>query len=177
MLWLTAGAVVVVVAAAALLLQPGGGTAHTLVTPARIGAFVEAPHLAKAMDASQLQQEVVTKSAGEARHVVYAVYEDADGAATHSGPRIILFIGGNLTGTSPGGFISSFIGEAKGAQRTSAGSMGGEAACISRIPGSVAECAWADNDTFGVVASPTLSVRALAAELRTVRPRVEQPAG
>ena len=51
--------------------------------------------------------------------------------------------------------------------------MAGQAACVPRIPGSVAECAWADNDTFGVVASPTLSVSALAAELRDVRPQVE----
>jgi len=175
-LWLTAGVVVIVVAAAALL-RPGSGPAHVLVTPARLGAYAKEPRLAKAMDASQLQQEVVTKSAGEAKHVVYAVYEDSTGAAARSGPQIILFIGGNLTGTSPAGFISSFIGEARGAQRTSAGSMGGEAACVSRIPGSVAECAWADNDTFGVVASPTLSVSALAAELRAARPQVERPAG
>ena len=177
MLWLTAGAVVIAVAAAAVLLRPGPGPAHLLMTPDRIGAFAKQPHLAKVMDASQLQQDIVTKSAGEAKHVVYAVYEDTTGAAARSGPQIILFIGGNLTGTSPDGFIGSFIGEARGAQRTSAGSMGGQAACVSRAPGSVAECAWADNDTFGVVASPTLAVSDLAAALRTVRPQVERPAG
>jgi hypothetical protein len=177
-LWLTAGVAVIIMAAAALLLRPGPGPAHVLVTPARLGAYAKEPHLAKAMDAGQLQQDVVTKSAGEAKHVVYAVYEDSTGPAARSGPQIILFIGGNLTGTSPTGFISSFVGEARGgAQRTSAGSMGGEAACVSRVPGSVAECAWADNDTFGVVASPTLSVSALAAELRAARPQVEHPAG
>jgi hypothetical protein len=177
-LGVTAAAVVIAVAAAALLaLRPGAGPAHVLVTPDRIGAFAMQPHLAKVMDAGQLQREIVTKSAGEAKHVVYAVYEDTTGAAARSGPQIILFIGGNLTGTSPDGFISSFIGEARGAQRTRAGSMGGQAACVSKAPGSVAECAWADNDTFGVVASPTLTVSALAAELRTVRPQVEHPAG
>jgi hypothetical protein len=51
--------------------------------------------------------------------------------------------------------------------------MAGDAACVPRIPDGVAECAWADDDTFGVVASPTLSVSALAAELRDVRPQVE----
>ncbi len=176
-LWLTAGVAVIIAAAAALLLRPGPGPAHVLVIPARLGAYAKEPHLAKAMDAGQLQQDVMTKSAGEAKHVVYAVYEDSTGSAARSGPQIILFIGGNLTGTSPAGFISSFVGEARGAQRTSAGSMGGEAACVSRVPGSVAECAWADNDTFGVVASPTLSVSALAAELRAARPQVEHPAG
>jgi hypothetical protein len=171
-LLLATGAVAAVAVAVALL-TGRGGPAHVLVTPARLGAYVKEPHLAKAMDAGQLQQQVITKSAGEAKNVVYAVYEDSTGTTAHSGPPIILFIGGNLTGASPGGFISSFVGESRGGQRTSAGSMAGQAACVPRIPGSVAECAWADNDTFGVVASPTLSVSALAAELRDVRPQVE----
>jgi hypothetical protein len=173
--WLMAGAVVIVVAAAALLLWPGSGPAHVLVIPARLGTYVKEPHLAKVMEAGNLQQEIVTKSAGEAKHVVYAVYEDSTGTAASSGPQIVLLIGGNLTGTSPDGFITSFIGQARGAQRTSAGPMGGDAACISRVPGSVAECAWADNDTFGVVASPTLSVPALAAMLRAARSQAERP--
>jgi hypothetical protein len=54
--------------------------------------------------------------------------------------------------------------------------MTGDAACVPRLPGGVTECAWADGDTFGVVASPTLNVSALAAEMRSVRPQVEQPA-
>jgi hypothetical protein len=37
----------------------------------------------------------------------------------------------------------------------------------------VAECVWADNDTFGVIASQTLSVTDLANELRTARPEIE----
>jgi len=175
-LWLTASALVIVAAAVAVRARPGPGPAHVLVTPARLGSYVMEPHLAKVMKASLLQQQIVAKSAGEAKHVVYAVYQDSTGGAAQVGPQIILFIGGNLAGASPGGFISSFIGQARGAQRTSAGSMGGEAACVSRIPGSVAECAWADNDTFGVVASPTLSVSALAAELRNFRPELERPA-
>jgi hypothetical protein len=176
MLVLAAGAVAVIAAAgigASLLSGPGGGPAHVLVTPAKLGDYAKAPQLAKAMDASLLQREVITKSGGEARNVIYAVYEDSIGPAAQVGPQIILFIGGNLKGASSSGFISSFVGESRGAQRTSAGTMTGEAACVPRLPGSVAECAWADNDTFGVVASPTLSVSALAAELRNVRPQVE----
>jgi hypothetical protein len=143
------------------------------VTPATLGAYVKESHLAKTMDASSLQQQVVTKSAGEAKNVVYAVYEDSVGAAAHAGPQIFLFLGGNLKGASPSGFISSFIGESRGAQRTSAGSMTGDAACVPQTSQGAAECAWADNDTFGVVTSPTLSVSALAAELRDIRPQVE----
>ena len=170
---LAAGALVGVAVAVVLLAGPGAGPAHVLVTPAKLGAYVKEPHLAKAMDASLLQRQFATKSAGEAKNVVYAVYEDSTGAAAHSGPQIILFIGGNLKGASPSGFISSLVGESRGAQRTNAGSMAGQAACVPRIPGSIAECVWVDNDTFGVVASQTLSVSALAAELREIRPQVE----
>jgi hypothetical protein len=175
-LWLAVAVLAAGAAAAAVVMVPGHGQAHVLVTPDKLGAYVKEPHLAKVMDAGTLQREVVTKSAGEAKHVIYAVYEDSTSAAAKSGPQIMLFIGGNLTGASPGGFISSFIGEARGAERISAGSMAGDAACVPRLPGGVTECAWADGDTFGVVASPTLNVSALAAEMRSVRPQVERPA-
>ena len=175
-LWLAIAVLAAGAAAAAVVMVPGHGQAHVLVTPDKLGAYVKEPHLAKVMDAGTLQREVVTKSAGEAKHVIYAVYEDSTSAAAKSGPQIMLFMGGNLTGASPGGFISSFIGEARGAERISAGSMAGDAACVPRLPGGVTECAWADGDTFGVVASPTLNVSALAAEMRSVRPQVERPA-
>jgi hypothetical protein len=37
-------------------------------------------------------------------------------------------------------------------------------------------CIWADNDTFGVVASPTMSLTQLSAQMREIRPTLEQPA-
>ena len=56
--------------------------------------------------------------------------------------------------------------------------MGGNAACVPSENGRLAECAWADNDTFGVVASPTMNSSRLAAEMRQIRPMVEhRPAG
>jgi hypothetical protein len=150
-----------------------GGVPHTVTAPADLGAYVKEPQLAVQMQAKELQQEIVTQSAGEARNVIYAVYEDAAGTAAKSGPQIVLFIGGNLTGTSDGSFISSFTGKLQGAVTTSAGSLGGEAACVPSVSGRLAECAWADNDTFGVVASPTLNATALASEMRQIRPMVE----
>ena len=84
-----------------------------------------------------------------------------------------------LSGISPSGFISSFTTQFKGAQNTSAGSMGGQAACVNaqaNVTGSITLCLWADNDTFGVVASPTMSVAQLAAQMRTIRPLVERVA-
>ena len=47
---------------------------------------------------------------------------------------------------------------------------------VPSVDGRVAECVWADNDTFGVVASQTLSASSLAHELRQMRPLVEHRA-
>ena len=165
-----------VAAVVALGLSGSDGPAHVLVTPAKLGAYVRRPQLEQAVDAKQLQRQVTAKSAGQARNVVYAVYEDAAGGSDGKTPQIMLFIGGNLSGTSPGAFISSFTSQSKGATLTSAGSLGGEAACVSAqasVPGSVALCTWVDNDTFGVVASPAMNVSELAAQMRVIRPRVE----
>lgn len=165
--------------AAAVGVFSGNGPAHVLMTPAKLGAYVRRPQLEQQVGAKQLQREVTAKSAGQARHVIYAVYEDSAGGADGKTPQIMLFIGGNLSGTSPGDFISSFTSQSQGARLTSAGSLGGEAACVSaqaRVPGSVALCTWADNDTFGVVASPAMNVSQLAALMRAVRPSVEHVA-
>jgi hypothetical protein len=125
------------------------------------------------MGATALRAEIVRKGKGEASHVVDAVYEDNAQTGTSSNPLIILFIGGNLSG-SASSFISSFTGMVPGAFVTSAGSLGGQAACVPGKAGRPAECAWADNDTFGLFASPTLSASALGAELRSMRPFVER---
>jgi hypothetical protein len=177
---LIAGAgLVVVLAGAAVVLESGvfgDGPTHVLVTPDKLGSYVRRPQLEKQMNASQLQRQVIAKSAGQASHVVSAVYEDGTSATSIKTPQMILFIGGNLSGVSPGGFIASFTQQSKGALETSAGSLGGSAACVNAqasVPGSVALCTWADNDTFGVVASPTMSATRLATQLRSIRPMVE----
>jgi hypothetical protein len=173
-----AGLAVVVIGAAAVV-ESGvfrSGPAHVLVTPAKLGAYVRRPQLEKQMNAAQLQKEVITKSAGQASHVVSAVYEDGTSATSTKTPQMILFIGGNLTGVSASDFIASFTQQSKGAFVTSPGSLGGSAACVNAqasVPGSVALCTWADNDTFGVVASPTMTATTLARQLRTFRPMVE----
>ena len=177
-----AGLAVVLAAGAAVAVESGlfgGGPDHVLITPDKMGSYVRRPQLEKQMNASQLQREVIAKSAGQASRVVSAVYEDGTSATSTKTPQIILFIGGNLSGVSPGGFIASFTQQSKGAFGTSAGSLGGSAACVNAqasVPGSVALCTWADNDTFGVVASPTMSATRLAAQLRAIRPMVEHVA-
>jgi hypothetical protein len=165
-------------AAAAFELLPGGsGPAHVITTPQRLGSYVQAPALAATMHATQLLSNIVSQSSGEASHVAAVVYQSNAGSGGQASPDIILFIGGNLSGSSASSFISSFIGRLPGAFTTSAGSLGGAAACVPGVSGRPAECAWADNDTFGLVASTTLGGQALANEMRQLRPQVEHRAG
>ena len=151
----------------------GGGPDHTVTTPATLGSFTQQPRLAVQMGAAALRRQIIRESAGEAQNVVYQVYQNGAGSSGSSEPQIILFIGGNLSGTSASSFISTFTAKLPGAVTTSAGPLGGAAACVPSVDGRVAECVWADNDTFGVVASQTLGPAGLASEMRQMRPLVE----
>jgi hypothetical protein len=168
-------AAAIAVGAAVIVLSnnSGGGAAHTLTTPTTLGAYVKQPQLAEQMHAATLRSQILQESGGEANNVIYAVYEDSTGPAATSGPQIFLFIGGNLKGTSAGAFISTITGAVPDAQTTSAGSLGGSAACFPSVNGRLAGCVWADDDTFGLVASQTLSSTGLANEMRQMRPMVE----
>ncbi len=162
---------VLAVAAYLLLLAPQ--PAHSIATPSRLGRYVRQSSVASA-NARQLRSQIVAGARGEVKKVVAAVYEQLTGPGTSTGPQIVVFIGGNLTGNgSAGGFISGFKSELHGSFSTSAGRLGGQAACAPASEGRLAECAWADNDTFGVVVSATLHARALATELRQMRPLIE----
>jgi hypothetical protein len=153
----------------AVQVMSGGGSAHSISTPQRIGSFVEEPSLASGMGANALRSRILAAGDGEASNVVDAVYEDSAGSAK-SGPLIILFVGGNLSG-SASSFITSLTTALPGAFTVNPGSLQGQAACV---PGThMNECAWADNDTFGVIASPVLSATALGNELLIMRPMVE----
>jgi trimeric autotransporter adhesin len=167
-----AGCAAVAAAVVAAEALTGSAQAHSITTPTRLGDYVQAPALAAGMGASALRAKIVASSNGEASHVLDAVYDDSTGPAAKSGPLIILFVGGNLTG-SAGSFIQSLTQTLPGAFVTSAGTLPGQAACVPSAHGRLAECAWADNDTFGVIASPVLSATALASELRQMRPQLE----
>jgi hypothetical protein len=179
---LAVGLVVVLVAGAAAavkLTSRNSGRSHELVASSQLGSYVRRPQLEQQMNARALRQQVIAKSAGQASHVVSAVYENKAGVAGSAPPQIFLFIGGNLAGVSPAGFITSFTAQFKGTQATNAGSLGGQAACVDArgsAAGGVALCTWADGDTFGVLTSPTMSLAQLAAQMRAIRPSVERPA-
>jgi hypothetical protein len=175
-----AGASAVMAGAAFLILtksHSGVTQTHVLTTPDSLACYVKQPDLAVQMQAKTLQQQIVKDSSGAAKHVVYAVYENATcGGATSSSPQIFLFIGGNLSGTSPSSFISDFTSTLHGATTTSAGKLGGDAACVPSMDGRPAECLWADGDTFGDLTSATLNASGLANEMRQIRPLVEHTA-
>jgi hypothetical protein len=156
---------------AAVHLMASKGPEHSISTPSHIGGYASEPSLASGMGANALRSKIVAAGGGEASHVVDAVYEEASGPAAKSGPVIVLFVGGNLSG-SASSFINGLTTTLPGAFVTNAGPMGGQAACV---PGShMTECVWADNDTFGVVASPVLTAAELSRELRALRPSVER---
>jgi hypothetical protein len=86
----------------------------------------------------------------------------------------VIFIGGNLAGSaSASSLIGAYMTGLHGAFATSAGKLGGQAACAPAAGSTPAECTWAVGDTFGVVVSATLTSSALAAEMRLMRPLVE----
>jgi hypothetical protein len=163
----------------ASILLHGGGRTHVLVIPDKLGTFVRKPQLEHQMNIGAVRQQVIAKSAGQASHVVSAVYENSTAVSATGQPQIMLFIGGNLAGVSPSAFVSGFTTEFRGAQAASPGSMGGSASCVkaqAAAPAGVALCIWADGDTFGVVTSPTMDDAQLSAQMRAARPLIERPA-
>lgn len=116
-------------------------------------------------------------SSKRASDVLSAVYAQGNVTpGTGGNPQIFMFAGGHLANGDPASSIASFEQAYPSAQVVSAGSLGGEAACVTTTANneSVAMCAWFDNDSFGTLVSPTMSAAKLANTLDTVRPGIEQ---
>jgi hypothetical protein len=182
-LWLGLGGVIVVAAAAIVGVikfefPSHSGPAHTMTTPAKIGAFARTVDLEHQADVAALKQKVIAMSSGQASNVVSAVYESGKASAGNS-TQIIMFIGGHLANADPAASITSFTQQFRGATVVTAGALGGKAACVQDGTGSnsVAMCAFFDNDSFGEVVSPTMNATALARAMQQVRPSVEQVSG
>ncbi len=180
-LWLGLGGVVIVAAAAIVGIikfefpSHGSGPAHTMATPAEIGTYARTVDLERQVGLSQLRNEVIKMSSGQASGVVSAVYESGNSAAGNTA-QIIMLIEGHLANADPAASIAGFTQKFPGAQVVSAGPMGGKAACVQE--GTTAStsrslCVWFDNDSFGEIVSPTMNATALASEMRTARPSVE----
>ena len=179
-LWLGLGGVVIVAAAAITGIikfefPSHSGPAHTMVTPTKIGNYVRTVDLEKQVGLSELRGEVAKMSSGQASDVRSAVYESGSSQAGNT-EQILMFIGGHLANADPAASINGFTQKFPGAHVASAGSMGGEAACVQEgttASNSRSLCVWFDNDSFGEIVSPTMNATALANAMRTVRPSLE----
>jgi hypothetical protein len=180
-LWLALLGVVIAAAAAIFGIlkfefPSHSGPAHAMQTPARIGSYVRTVDMEKETKVNELRAEVIKMSSGQASDVKSAVYESGNSAAGNT-EQIVMFIGGHLANAAPASSITSFTQKFAGAAVVSAGSLGGQAACVEEAPGtsdSVAMCVWFDNDSFGEIVSPTMNAKALANVMRTMRPSLEQ---
>ena len=180
-LWLGLGGVVIVAAAAIAGIvkfefpSHGGGPAHAMAIPARIGTYARTVDLEKQVGLSQLRDDVIKMSSGQASGVVSAVYESGNSAAGNTA-QIIMLIEGHLANADPAASIAGFTQKFPGAHLVSAGPMGGKAACVQEGTTSSTSrslCVWFDNDSFGEIVSPTMNATALGNQMRTVRPSVE----
>jgi hypothetical protein len=178
-LWLALGGVVAITAAAITGIikfefPSHGGPTHAMATPARIGSYLRTVDLERQTKLAELRNQVIKMSSGQASGVVSAMYESGKAAAGGS-EQIVMFIGGHLANAAPAASVASFTQSYPGAKVVSAGTLGGQAACVQEGTGtdSVSMCAFFDNDSFGEVVSPTMNATALANVMRTMRPSVE----
>ena len=181
-LWLGLGGVVAVAAAAIFLIikfefPSDTGPAHTLSMPDSIGSsFVRSNFDSK--DVDKLRQEFVKMTNGQATDVQSGTFQSG-GPAMGGVPQIVMTLDAHLANDNPASSIAGFMKDYKSAVMVPAGSLGGEAAC-AEVPGSdadnVAICAWFDNDSFGMLVSPSMNANTLAGQLQTFRSAVEHVA-
>jgi len=178
--WMALGAIAVVAAGTIggvlmkYVFSGPSGPAHTVVAPNQADGFTRQPNLEKQLKVDSLAETFMKDSSGHMSHLVPAVYEQGS-AVSGASPQIFEFVGGQLSGASPAASVASFTHDYPGAQVVPAGSLGGEAVCAeAQLNGqSMAVCAWFDNDSFGVLMSPTMSTAKLATTLDDVRPSLE----
>ena len=175
----TVGAVVVVVVAIGGVLVkyefPGpSAPSHTIVAPQTVNGYTRSANLEKQLDVTNMTDQVAAASSGRPTAKVSAVYEHGS-LSTGSGTQMFLFSGGTLVNADPSASIATFKQGHPEATGVSAGPLGGQAACTeTTVNGqSASECVWFDNDTFGALTSPTMSVSELATTVDLVRPSLE----
>jgi hypothetical protein len=181
--WLALGAVAVVaVGAIAGVLSKfafsgPSGPAHTISTPSQLDSYTRNPNLEKAMKVSQLRDDVMQTSAGQASNVVSALYSMGD-TTPGSTQQVFMFVGGNLANSDPASSLASFEQTYTHAQAVPTGALGGQAACTPAVSHGeqVAMCVYFDNDSFGTFMSPSMSTTQLEHVMLTARPGVEQVA-
>jgi hypothetical protein len=152
------------------------GPAHTISTPTQLDSYTRNPSLEKQMNVNGLREQVIKGSSERASDVLSAVYAQGNVKPGAGGnQQIFLFVGGHLANSDPASSIASFEQTHPSARVVSAGSLGGEAACVTTTAynESGAMCVWFDKNSFGTLVSPTMSTAKLANTMDTVRPGIE----
>jgi hypothetical protein len=146
---------------------------HVVVAPSRIDTFSRAPSLEKSVSTKKLLTTVFRASNAQMTEGVSAVYQQDKGGTE----EIFLFVGGLLSNTTPAESVASFMQDYHAAHIVSAGTLGGKAACaeVAQSGQTMTMCIWFDNDTFGELMSPTMSVSKMTGVLLEVRPQLELP--
>jgi hypothetical protein len=178
--WMALGAIAVVAAGAIggvlmkYVFAGPSGPAHQVVAPASVDGYTRSATLGEQMHVNTLAQGVAKSSGGSASGVVSAVYEQGT-VAPGSDAQIFMFVGGKLARADAGASITNFVQSYPDANKVSAGSLQGDAACTETHVDDeeAAMCVWFDNDTFGALVSPTMSTTQLASTLGNVRPNLE----
>ena len=178
--WMALGAIAVVAAGAiGMVLMKyvhtgPSGPAHQVVAPASVDGYTRSATLGEQMNVGTLAAGVAKSSGGSASGVVSAVYERG-AVAPGSDAQIFMFVGGKLASADASASITNFQQSYHDANKVSAGSLQGEAACTETHVDNeeAAMCVWFDNDTFGALVSPTMTTTQLASTLNNVRPSLE----
>ena len=176
--WLVLGVAGVVAAGAIVGIlmsgSPGGGVAHTVVMPAALGAYKWAPDLEKNAGLPVLAASAAEIGGGQVSGSRARAYERPGPGG--GSPQLLEVIGGRLPSAPPASSVITLIRKYPSARVVPAGPMGGSAACFEQTAetaDSVAMCAWSDNDTFGILVSPTLNASSLANLMVQDRPLIE----
>ncbi|HEY1623183.1 MAG TPA: hypothetical protein VGG16_05235 [Streptosporangiaceae bacterium] len=179
-LWFGLGGVMAVAAAAIFVIvefwfPTQSGPTHTLSMPNKIGSSFVRSNAVGAKDLYNLRQEFVQMTHGQATDVQSGAFQ-AGGPATGGTPEVVMTIDAHLANDDAASSMTGFKNVYKNAGTVSAGPMGGLAACAESTASNandVAICAWFDNDSFGVLISPSMNARELANQLQTFRSAVE----
>jgi len=178
-LWFGLGGVMAVAAAAIFLIiqfefPSASGPTHTLSIPDKIGSYAIS-NAVGSKDLTSLRQEFVQMTHGQATDVLSGAFQ-AGGPTTGGTPEIVMTIDAHLANDNASSSIAGFMSDYKDAAMEPAGPLGGQAACAESAAGTadnVAICAWFDNDSFGVLVSPSMNAKVLAGQLQTFRSAVE----
>jgi hypothetical protein len=190
--WMALGAIAIVAAGAIggvlvkHVFSGASGPAHTVAAPHSLDGFTRATSLEQQNHVSTLAESFAKSSGGQASDLQSAVYQQGNLNPTAAGAagsaavasaganaQLFIFVGGKLAGADVAGNMTNFEQAHTGTQLVSSGTTGGEEACGTDPGNGQSMCVWFDNDTFGVLMSPSMNTAKLAATMNTVRPGLE----